>query len=234
MKREFFFQDDRSNKFWTIDITDRGIRTTNGRIGAKPRETRKEMPDASAAAREAERLIAAKLRDGYVEGSIAGAPAYERPNWAAMAMSEPVFWRIIKLFDWKRLGDDDAVLKPAVAALAQMSIESIQRFEDILAEKLFALDTEAHARNIGEHSYVDDAHYFSVDEFLYSRCVVVVNGQAVYDEVLSNPTAMPKDSEFESVLYLAGTAYSKKTGSDFDYCPPTSYETFSNRAGWGA
>ncbi len=76
-----------------------------------------------------------------------------------------------------------------------------------------------------------DSHFFSVDEFLYSRCVVVANGEQVYDEILSNPTAMPKDSEFESVLYLAGTAYSQKTGRDFDYCAPTSYET--SQTSWG-
>ena len=234
MKREFYFQDDRSNKFWTIEVTNRVIVTTNGRLGAKPRETRKELLDAAAASREADRLISKKLRDGYVEGPIANAPAYEKPQWAAMAMSDSVFWRIINLFNWKKLGDDDEVLKPAVNALAEMSIESIERFADLLAEKLFALDTEAHARNIGESSYVGDTQFFSVDEFLYARCVVVANGEAPYNKVLADPAAMPKDCEFECILYLAGTAYTHKTGKEFEHDAPVSYETFSNRAGWGA
>jgi predicted DNA-binding WGR domain protein len=234
MRREFYFQDDRSNKFWTIEVTNSVIVTTNGRLGAKPRETRKELPDAAAALREADRLTSAKLRDGYLEGAIADAPAYEKPNWAEIGMSESVFWRIIKLFDWKKLGDDDDVLKPAVMALSQMSIDSIERFEDILAEKLFALDTEAHARNIGESSYVDDTQFFSVDEFLYARCVVVANGEEVYDSILADPSLTPKDGEFEAILYLAGLAYTHKTGQEFEHHAPTNYETFSNKAGWGA
>lgn len=45
---------------------------------------------------------------------------------------------------------------------------------------------------------------------------------------------MPKDMEFESILYLAGSAYKTKTGEEFDYNAPTDYETFSNKQGWGA
>ena len=56
---------------------------------------------------------------------------------------------------------------------------------------------------------LDDNSYFSVDEFLYSRCVVVANGKDYYYEVLNNPTKMPKDLEFESLLYIACDAYEK-------------------------
>ncbi|MBK6694307.1 MAG: DUF4240 domain-containing protein [Myxococcales bacterium] len=234
MKREFFYQDDRSNKFWTVGVEGSVVVTTNGRIGAKPKETRKAHANPAAAEREAEKLIAAKLKAGYREGAIAEAPAHQKPDWGTMAMSETVFWRIIKLFNWKKTGDDDAVLEPALVALAQMPVENIEKFEAILAEKLFALDTEAHARNTGEDAYVDDVPYFSVDTFLYARCVVVANGEEFFRKVLADPTAMPKDMEFESLLYLSGSAYARKTGSEFEYHPPADYETFSNKAGWGA
>ena len=45
MKREFHLQDDRSNKFWTIEVVGNDVVTTHGRIGAKPRETRKAWPE---------------------------------------------------------------------------------------------------------------------------------------------------------------------------------------------
>ena len=74
----------------------------------------------------------------------------------------------------------------------------------------------------------------SVDEFLYARCVVVANGRQFFDAVLAEPKQMPKDMEFESLLYVARTALKKKTGRDDAEPdePAVSYETFSNRAGW--
>lgn len=231
MRREFYCQDDTSNKFWTIELIGQAVVTTNGRIGAKPREARKEFATSDAAQREIEKLVASKLRKGYIEGKIENAPQYERPVWASMKMSDDVFWRIIGLLNWKKLGDDDAVIRPAVKALASMAIEDILRFEDILAEKLYALDTEAHAKEIGEEAF-RPGRYFSVDWFLYSRCVVVANGQELFESVVADPTQMPKDCEFEALLSISREAYESKTGNEFDHLPPLSYETYSNREGW--
>ncbi|WP_394845226.1 DUF4240 domain-containing protein [Pendulispora brunnea] len=153
-------------------------------------------------------------------------------NWSNTAMSESVFWQIIGLFNWNKTGDDDEIVAPAVGALSRMRVEDIEKFDDILAEKLFALDTEAHARNIGEESYVDEDSDFSVDLFLYARCCAVANGKSFFEEVLAHPEKMPKDMEFESILNLAGDAYVQKTGEEFEHTPSTSYETFSNRTGW--
>jgi hypothetical protein len=198
----------------------------NGRIGASPRETRHDFDDEATAQRYSEKLIAEKLKKGYVEGAIAAAPAHQQPVWAEMMMDEDVFWRIIKLFNWKKLGDDDAVLEPAIKALSKMSIDDIKRFEDIMTEKLHALDSRAHAKA----GMFDD--FFSDDGFLYQRCVVVANGKQVFEEILADPDQMPQDSEFECLLYLAGSAYERKTGEEFDYSSPLSYESGHNEAGW--
>lgn len=228
MKRSFYFQDDTSNKFWTIEQIGNEYVTTNGRVGASARETRKQLSDEDEARRECDRQIAAKLKKGYVEGT---APEYKKPEWAALTMSKDLFWRIIALFNWKKTGDDEAVLEPAVKALAQMSVEDIRRFEDIMAEMLTALDTEAHAREIGQEAYQPGKH-FSVDWFLYVRCCVVANGRTYYESVLANPKQMPKDLEFESLLSLAATAFERKTGEEFDHVTSVNYETYGNRAGW--
>jgi predicted DNA-binding WGR domain protein len=230
-KREFSHQDDKSNKFWTIELVGNACVTSHGRIGAKARETRNEYADETVARREFEKLIASKLKKGYVEGALESVPQYVKPDWSSMQMSDDVFWRIIGLLNWKKLGDDDAVIEPAVAALAQMSSDDIRQFEETLSQKLFALDTEAHAREIGEDAYQNGEH-FSVDWFLYVRCVVVANGAKAYATALADPTEMPKDGEFEALLSLAPTAYERKTGSEFEYATTVSYETFSNRKGW--
>jgi len=234
MKREFYLQDDKSNKFWTIELAGNAHTTSHGRIGTTGKETLKEFATAEQARKDCDKLIAAKLKKGYVEGKVADAPAYAKPDWGTMQMSEEVFWRIIGLLSWKKLGDDDAVIKPAVTALSQMTVDDIQRFEAILAEKLFALDTEAHASEIGESAYKDEDHHFSVDEFLYARCVVVANGRDIYATILADPKQMPKDCEFEVLLTIGSEACAKKTGQELDYVSPICYETFSNQNGWKA
>jgi hypothetical protein len=40
-------------------------------------------------------------------------------------MDETAFWRVIESFDWDKQGEDEAVLEPAVAALAAQSIRDI-------------------------------------------------------------------------------------------------------------
>jgi hypothetical protein len=148
-------------------------------------------------------------------------------------MDENEFWRIIALFNWKRTGDDDAVLKPAIKELAKKSLEDIAAFEEIMSKKLYALDTVMHARQIGEDAYVDGEQDFSVDTFLYARCCVVANGHEFFESVLADPKEFPKDMDFEALLELANTAYELKTGKAPEFFDTSvSYETFSNQAGW--
>ncbi|HKK78709.1 MAG TPA: DUF4240 domain-containing protein [Phaeodactylibacter sp.] len=148
------------------------------------------------------------------------------------AMSEAAFWAIIEKLDWSKGEDDDAILAPAVQVLSAYTVRDIERFQDILAEKLFQLDKQAYAEQIGTYAYGGDRN-FSVDIFLYARACVIANGKDFYYNVLSNPSKMPKEFTFEPLLYLAGLAYQKKTGTEWKYLPEVSYETYSNREGWG-
>lgn len=147
-------------------------------------------------------------------------------------MNEAVFWMIISLFNWDKAGDDEAVIEAAIVELSKKSESEILQFEEILAEKLFELDTLAHAKEIGEEAYVNENEYFSADWFLYSRCVVVANGKELYNEVIKNPSAFPNDLEFEALLSIGPMAYERKTGKEYNHTTRLSYETFSNKAGW--
>ena len=150
---------------------------------------------------------------------------------ASEKMDEGLFWEIIAALDWNRGEDIEAILKPAVTHLAQLEVEDIFAFHDLLAEKLFHLDHKIYAQNLGKDAWHSDRP-FSSDNFLYSRACVVANGKEFYEKVLANPTLMPKEFTFEDLLDLAGKAYQKMTGKEFDYLPTTSYETFSNPDGW--
>lgn len=75
-KREFYLQDDQSNKYWTIEVMETSVVTTNGRMGGKPRETRSNHDSHDAALLAAEKEILGKRRKGYVEGRLDDVPEY--------------------------------------------------------------------------------------------------------------------------------------------------------------
>ena len=147
-------------------------------------------------------------------------------------LTEQAFWAIITLFDWVDADNDAAVIAKAVSTLAEKPFRCIYEFQDILSEKLHALDTRQHAAQTGENAFVDADSDFSADEFLYARCCVVANGSDFYNAVLNQPDLMPKDLTFESLLTVAHQAYFLKTGKQFRYVPSHNIETFSNQKGW--
>ena len=148
-------------------------------------------------------------------------------------IDEAQFWAIIDLFDW-RTRNSEAILKPAIEALSRFSTEEIHLFHNILNEKLYTLDGQRFAEQLGSNRYAPEENkYFSGDGFLYARCCVVANGKNFYEKVLKNPTKMPKEHTFESLLYLPAKAFQLKTKrEDYNYFPDVWHETFSNAAGW--
>jgi hypothetical protein len=147
-------------------------------------------------------------------------------------VKETDFWNYINKLNWDETGDDDAVIEPAIKALSKLDVQEIYDFEEILSQKLFALDTINHAKEIGEDAYKNESEYFSKDAFLYARCVIVANGKDCFEHMLSNPKDFPKDMEFEALLSISQEAYELKTDQEWEFVAKTDYETFSNKAGW--
>lgn len=168
------------------------------------------------------------LQEKYPEAEIS-VELHQDRNKAPL--SEAHFWEIISLLDWSKTGDDEAVIEPVIAELASGTIRHIFEFADLLSEKLYALDGRKYAMHIGEDSWSPD-RYFSVDNFLYARCCVIANGKEMYEKVLNDPTQMPKDLTFETLLYLPSEAYQRKSGKQYDYTPAYPIETYSNQAAW--
>lgn len=232
MKRQFVNQTGDSSKFWTIEQMDNYYMVTWGKIGTQGRTNAKSFNDSDECVKEVEKLIREKTNKGYQE-VIDLTQLQDKPIQDYKPMDEEVFWEIIMSFNWDKTGDDDAVLRPAVKRLSSMTVEDIYKFADILSEKLYMLDGVNYATNIGEESYKGEGQHFSVDYFLYVRCCVVANGKKYFDIVLANPTQMPKEMDFEALLYLPMESYNKKTKTeDYDYTPKFNYETFSNVDGW--
>ncbi len=110
-----------------------------------------------------------------------------------------------------------------------MYVGNIHQFQEMLAEKLWQLDTQNHAQ-----VFIDDHPQgrLSVDDFLYVRCAVVAEGKDFFEQILAEPSTIPQDLTFEPLLHLAADAYTQKTGHRFVHTPQFSYETYSNEQGW--
>lgn len=139
------------------------------------------------------------------------------------------FWKTMELCDWDFEGDDDKVLAPVIAYLAEQEDDTIFRFDDLMSELLYHLDTKKLADQCKEAS-----GYMSSDGFLYSRCVALINGPGYYEEAKAGKRKDIWDMEFESLLYVPGDAWRKKYGEDEEYphITPLSFETGSNKEGW--
>jgi len=141
------------------------------------------------------------------------------------------FWNTMELCDWNYQGEDEKVLEPVVRYLSKQSDELIFMFEDVMAELLYNLDTRANYERCKEVS-----GYESVDLFLYSRCVALLNGREYYNKIIEN--GFPDDlwnMEFESLLYVPEDAWSMKYNLDsteYPHVSSMSYETGSNKEGW--
>ena len=146
-------------------------------------------------------------------------------------MDDATFWRLIGMLDWDQTGDDDGVAEPVIAALASLDADEIHAFQNMLAAHLWELDGRAWAKQSGDGIWWGNDS-LSSDGFLYARCVVVANGKAFHEAVRLDPAKMPKEMEFESLLYLAPKAFERKTGRQYDRPTDVSFETYSNTGGW--
>ncbi len=142
--------------------------------------------------------------------------------------SEADFWQVIDKIDWSKK-TAEAKISPVVKMLAKMPLSSIYLFADKLSEKLYHLDTKAHA---AAYAADEPDNFISADDFLYARCAVIAEGKDYYEKVLNDPTQMPSDIVFEPLLYLADEAFEMKMGIPFNYVPTYNYETRSNKSGW--
>ena len=63
---QLVFQDDKSNKFWNIETNNDKFITTWGRIGTIGQAQQKQFYDNVACEKEAKKIIASKIKKGYV------------------------------------------------------------------------------------------------------------------------------------------------------------------------
>ncbi len=147
-------------------------------------------------------------------------------------MKDSEFWDLIALVDQGSLerGDADAAVRPLQRALAAKNEAALVQFEEVLGQKLYALDGKAYAQNAGELASSDDL-------FLHARLYVVARGCEYYKSIKSHPESMSRSIQktCKPLLYVHKHAWEVLTGrpaAEWPYSPSLSYKTGSNSALW--
>lgn len=147
-------------------------------------------------------------------------------------MKDSEFWDLIALVDQGALecGDADAAVRPVQRALAGKNEAALVQFEEVLGQKLYALDGKAYAQNAGELAS-------PYDLFLYARLYVVARGSEYYKSIKSHPESMSRSIQktCEPLLHVHKHAWAERTGrpaTEWPFSPSLSYKTGSNSALW--
>ena len=145
-------------------------------------------------------------------------------------MNEKKFWDIMDNLDWSCEGDDYMVIKPVIGILSNMKDEQIHEFDEIMSRLLYDIDGKKWAEAV-----YDSLEDFSDDDFLYTRCVALVNGEEYYYDIKNHVISLDSDLEFESVLYIPQLAWEEKHANDdteYSYVTKYSFESGSNVDNW--
>jgi uncharacterized protein (TIGR02996 family) len=88
--RHFEFRDDKSAKFWSIDLQGTRFTVQFGKLGTTGQTQTKDFADEATARKEHDKLVAEKVKKGYVEVGAAAAPgAPAMPTGTAKAAKAP-------------------------------------------------------------------------------------------------------------------------------------------------
>ncbi|AXE18469.1 hypothetical protein DR864_12245 [Runella rosea] len=204
MTKNLIFQDDFSNKFWRVSVENSTLTVIYGRIGTAGRSDSKEFPSNLEAEKEANKLIAEKLKKGYEEDN-------------NINFSEADFWNIIERAKKSSEGDYEYQADLLTELLQSRPISEIIEFDNIFSE----LHRKSYRSDWWGAAYLINGGC-SDDGFDYFRAWVISRGQKAYYEAWKNPESLLKyinednigECYAETLMYSASIAYEQKTDKD--------------------
>ena len=231
MKRFFINQNDLSDKFWNIEYEGEEQIVHYGKIGTAGREITKKFASEEECQKESEKLIAQKMKKGYVEVS----PNEEIPAKIEMSAEEKaefLFWEAIeKSYKYNKKKwdayDVEEHLEKLTNYLSKHGKERLVAFEKTLQEKLMELYTaqiaELYIILNCDFEKKDDIYsfeeepYISADGFIYFRCWLLLKGKEFFEDITKDINAFISgkyhfdigDTWAEGLLYVSDDAYSE-------------------------
>ncbi|WP_162910437.1 DUF4240 domain-containing protein [Hymenobacter oligotrophus] len=138
-------------------------------------------------------------------------------------MPAAAFWQLIDQAVAAAPADNEGKEHFLMNALAAKPLEEIVAFELALRQHIIAADDYG---LMAAQKIIDG--YVTDDSWLYFRCWLIGQGQAVFAAALQNPDTLtavvpgPYECDFESLLYVATAAYQRQTGKEEDDTFPRS------------
>ncbi|RPD49687.1 DUF4240 domain-containing protein [Hymenobacter sediminis] len=127
-------------------------------------------------------------------------------------MDKTAFWQIVESAKVEARGNQQVQEQALISSLEKLDLEQIIEFECFLREYLIEAD---HYNIIAAQKIIDG--YVSDDPYLYFRCWLIGQGEAIFSDALRNPDSLASIIEdpyqdFEPLLYVATIAFEKRTG----------------------
>ncbi|MET9104621.1 MULTISPECIES: DUF4240 domain-containing protein [Streptomyces] len=141
-------------------------------------------------------------------------------------MHDDAFWKLIESCTPSMPDPDAGQLAAALTRrLCAEPLATVIGFAEQLSWALYRLDRKEYGQGL------------SSDSFLYTRAAIVAAGRETYEAVLHDPQLFAPYARdlvwAESLLYVPDETYRHLTGEEWDRGTRYSYESYSNRAGWG-
>jgi predicted DNA-binding WGR domain protein len=211
MKRNFIYKDEKSDKFWTIHLEGKVLTVIFGKSNTAGRTNVKEFSTVEESQREAEKLIKEKTRKGYLE------TIDIETSKSTFGVTE--FWNLIERTKRKAFRDVEEQAEALIEILSERPPEDIIEFYRIF-EYFHAL---SYRSDLWGAAYIIQGGC-SDDMFDYFRAWLIAQGKDVFENALENPETLTRvisveeaeEIDAECMLYVAGEAYERKTGTDWE------------------
>jgi predicted DNA-binding WGR domain protein len=210
MKRYFTYKDEKTEKFWSVDIADTTITIVYGKGHTLGVTHTKKMESPEEAEREVAKMIKDKVRNGY----------RETVEKVIEKLGQADFWNLIERA--KSSSEDmESQVELLTEYLSQRTVEDIFEFKRII-DQLYA---KSYLTNLWGAAFLMNAGC-SDDGFDYFRGWLIAKGREVFQSALENPDNLAKyvseddynfgEYESEEMMNVAANAFIAKTGGTLD------------------
>ncbi len=206
MKRYFTYTDEKTDKFWSIDIIGETITIVYGKGHTLGVTRTKKMESLAEAEVEVEKMIREKTKHGY----------RETVEKVLEKFGQADFWSLIERA--KTNSEDlESQVELLTEYLSQRSVDDIFEFQRIIDQQYL----NSYLHNLWGAAYLINGGS-SDDGFEYFRGWLIAKGRTVFQSALENPDNLAKyvqeddfdfgEYESEEMLSVAANAFELKTG----------------------
>lgn len=206
MKRYFTYKDDKSDKFWSLEIQENKLYIVYGKTGTAGTLNTQTFEDQEDTAKAADKLIRAKINKGYLESLDAD----------IIGFGETEFWSLLNRAKAKTSNCSEQ-------AELLLEILSERSEQDILGfgEAFNKLHAKSYTAELWAAAYIINGGC-SDDGFEYFRGWLIAQGEGTYYRALENPENLARvvqrenegEFECEEMLSLAYSAYESQKGKE--------------------